>query len=108
MLHANDVAVLRAARAKPDLVLWDKFDDPERKAVQTLAQQLKRDENNVRDSLKFLKSIDAFEPSFDPKKPLKPGGIFSLVDSSRTERTRNRLRFRRSRKHPRLRSLTER
>lgn len=81
MLHANDVAVLRAARAKPDLVLWDKFDDPERKAVQTLAQQLKRDENNVRDSLKFLKSIDAFEPSFDPKKPLKPGGIFSLVDS---------------------------
>ena len=81
MLHANDVAVLRAAKAKPEIVLWDEFRDPAPNAVQTLARQLKRDEDSVRYSLKFLKSVDAFEPGFDPKKPLKAEGVFSLVDS---------------------------
>ena len=80
MLHANDVAVLRAAKAKPELLLWNQFGYPAPKAVQNLAGQLKRDETDVYHSLKFLKSVDAFAPSFDPRKPLKPEGIFSLVD----------------------------
>jgi hypothetical protein len=81
MLHANDNAVLRAAKAKSDLVLWNQFGYPAPQAVQTLAKQLKRDETDVYHSLKFLKSVDAFTPSFDPRTPLKPEGFCSLVDA---------------------------
>ncbi len=80
MLHQNDVAVLRAATAAPNLVLWDHFGYPATQAVQLLSKQLRRDEDKVYYALKFLKSVNAFDPCFDPRKPLKPVGIFSLAD----------------------------
>ena len=80
MLHQNDSAVLRAAKAKPDLVLWNQYGAPHPKAVKSIAEQLKRDEDSVYCALKFLKSVDAFNPAFDPRKPLKPEGFCDLVD----------------------------
>jgi len=81
VLHHNDVVVLRAAKAKPDLILWDQYGYPTHRAAQILAEQLKKDEVNVYCALKHLKNVGAFEPGFDPRQPPKEkGGFFSLVD----------------------------
>jgi hypothetical protein len=80
VLHPNDVAVLKAAKADSTLALWDHYGYPATKAVQALAHTLKRDEDKIYYTLKFLKSVNAFDPSFDPRKPLKAGGVFSLLD----------------------------
>ena len=81
MLHVNDLAVLRAARTKPDLVLWDQYGYPAHKASRILAEQLKKNETDVYYALKHLKSLGAFEAGFDPRKPLKnDGAFFSLAE----------------------------
>ena len=62
MLHQNDVAVLRAAKAKPDLILWDQYGYPTHKASRVLAEQLKKDEVDVYYSLKHLESSELSNP----------------------------------------------
>jgi hypothetical protein len=80
LLNSVDRAVLRSLEKQPGLELWDKFGCPRRSAVETLARSTQRDEVDVYESLKFLKSVDGFNPNFDPKKPMKKEGFFDLAE----------------------------
>jgi hypothetical protein len=71
MLHANDQALLRLVKNRPNLKLWDAYGYPFKPTVEILARELKQDSDNVYCGMKLLKSLE---------KPSKPEGIFSLVD----------------------------
>lgn len=81
MLHAKDQALLRLIKNQPNLRLWDDYGYPYSPTVAALASKMQRDETETYYRMKFLKSVKALEPGFDPRKPLKDeGGFFSLAD----------------------------
>ena len=80
MLEAKDVAVLRAAKAQTTPTLWDAYGYPARHAVESLAKQLQGDAQDIYVRLKYLKSLDAFSPDFNPRRPLKREGILGIGD----------------------------
>jgi RecA-family ATPase len=80
LLNATDRAVLRSLRKQTNLELWDAFGYPYRPTVEALASDTREDPTDIYYSLKYLKSVDGFNPNFDPKKPIEGEGFVDLAE----------------------------
>jgi putative DNA primase/helicase len=80
LLNATDRAVRRSFLKQPDITLWDGYGYPHRPTVEAFARDNQLDETDIWYSMKHLKSVDGFNPNFDPKKPIHGEGFFDLAE----------------------------
>jgi len=83
MIHLNqlDKAVLHTIKSQ-NLQPCDSEGYPFRPVVEMLASRFRKDRLDVYSSMKYLISLEAFKPGFDPKKPPKTG-FYNIIDALR-------------------------